>query len=1120
MGGAQVHLNRLTASLVGKGYPVEVVSLDENGAVCFEGSVVPIVSFRMDCIWKLHFWKNFLCLISYLRIQKPEIVHAYLNTSNVFGVLAAKIANVPIIISSRRDMGHFRSGFIGWLETLTGRLSNKIVCVSEAVRENTVNKEIQKYGKAEVIYNGVNEEIFSINPIGKKNNCSNIAMIASMDRKEKGHLCFIEAAEIVLKEMQDVRFILIGDGHLRPNLEKYVNDRKLNEYFTFKGKSTNLPEALKDIDMLVLPSESEGCSNALLEAMAMGIPAIATAVEGNLEVIEDGISGILVKPKDPSSIAHQILKLLDSPKRIRNLGIEARKRILQKFTLSNMVNNYTELYKRLSRENTIKKEKIGYIVSLFPCWSETFILNEIIEVEKHNLDVTILSMRRDLEKFTQEKAKPYLSKTKYLTYFGLFSSLCYWLLRKPFVFLSLFILAIRKEPTNLLKNIWCILVSGEFARIAKKNKLTHLHAHFATYPAFIAMCISRLTNIPFSFTAHAHDIFLDKPFLKEFVSETKEVVAISEYNKNYITEYCKNGVANKIQVIHCGVDIKEFLPIEKNENGNEKIIVGIGRLTEMKGFEYLIRACKKLESSLAFKCHIVGDGPLRNNLMKLTENLGLTNKVIFEGILDSTKINDLLSKTDVLVQPSIWNDKDGQEGIPVVLMEAMAKGIPVIASRISGIPELISDGNTGLLIEPKDENILANRILELTNNLELRNRLTENARIKIQEEFDVAKNADQLVNIFKNKIKVLFVIWSLERGGAERFLAELVKNLDKNKIEPTICCLNWKGEWAEEVEDAGIEVVALDKKNGPDFKALLKLIRLMRERKFDIVNTQLWESDSLGRIAAIFAGVPIIISTVQNVDLWKKWHHRIVDRMLALKTERIIAVSKAVKDFYHKEIGIPENKISIIPNAIDLNRFKKTEESGSLLKELNLSPNDFTIICIGRLTKQKGQEYLIKAVASLKDRYPQLKLILAGSGEDDNKLKKLTEDLKIDRITRFLGQRKDIPQLLSISDALVLPSLYEGLPLCVLEAMAAAKPVIVTDVGGNREIVEDGKNGFIVSPKDIHGLSESIKKLLSMPDKGKEMGAKGREVVLNKFSIQSISRKTEEIFVALVEKIR
>ena len=152
--------------------------------------------------------------------------------------------------------------------------------------------------------------------------------------------------------------------------------------------------------------------------------------------------------------------------------------------------------------------------------------------------------------------------------------------------------------------------------------------------------------------------------------------------------------------------------------------------------------------------------------------------------------------------------------------------------------------------------------------------------------------------------------------------------------------------------------------------------------------------------------------------------------------------------------------------------------------------------------------------------YPQIKLLLAGCGEDHDKLLKLTVDLKIDKITHFLGQRQDIPQLLNISNALVLPSLYEGLHLCVLEAMATGKPVIVTDVGGNREIVEDGRNGFIIPPKDVPILSESIRRLVTMPNRGKEMGIRGRELVLNKFSIQSISRRTEEILISLTDKNR
>lgn len=1101
VGGAQIHLRRLSEKLALEGNSIEVISL---------------VDRSMSCVWKVSFWKGFIDLVGLLKNKRPYIVHTYLNTSNVFGVIAAKLTHIPVIISSRRDMGHFRSGLIGIFERITAKLSNKVICVSEAVRENATRQERLPKDKIAVIYNGVDEDKFKLKGVHKEGRC-NIAMIASMDRKEKGFSYFIEAANILLKERADLRFTLIGDGPLRSGLEDIVIKRGINNSFEFRGRKDHLEKELAGVDILVVPSESEGCSNALLEAMAMGISVVASAIEGNLEIIEDRVNGFLVEPRNPAVIAEKIKELLGSPDLMHRVSIKARERVIEKFTLDRMVNNYLDIYNRLLHK------KIGYIVSLFPCWSETFILNEIIEVEKKGIDVTIFSIKSKLEKFVQHKAKSFLGKVIYGDFLRctMYYVLC--TISHPITILSLLWLVLKKlsrTHKELTKYIWCIFLGSYFAHIAKTKKLAHIHAHFATYPAFTALVISKLTKIPFTFTAHAHDIFLDKPFLKKIAKEAKEVVAISEYNKRYISDYCGNGIASKIKVVHCGINLSEFSLVNSKENGKKKIILSVGRITEMKGLEHLINACSKLDSKLPFECHIAGDGPQRKELIANTKKLNLENKVYFDGVLDSHNIKDMLSKSDVFVLPSVWSDKDGQEGIPIVLMEAMASGIPVVASRISGIPELVSDRQTGLLVEPGNELELSEKIANILRDKDLAEQLSREARRKVERDFNIEKNVNELIKIFNKAvpIKALFVIWSLDKGGAERFLTSLVSNIDRAKLEPVVCCLFKKGQWARELEEKGFKVIALNKKLGIDFKALFRLIKIIKEERPDIVNTCLWESDSFGRIAAILAGVCVIISTAQNVDMWKKWRHKSLDWLLALKTKKIIAVSQAAKEYYHKEIKIPLKKIKVIPNAIDIERFECTKDINYFYKELSLTKDDFILTCVGRLTEQKGQRYLLEALSLLKEGCPQIRVLFVGKGEDEKKLKELVNKFGINDLVRFMGFRLDIPEILKLTDAVVLPSLYEGLPVCILEAMAAEKPIIATKVGGSKSIIQDAKTGFLVPPQDAKALAEAIKKIISLPDKGKKLGGAAQEFVKERYSIKKIAKDTEKLFISLATK--
>jgi len=1127
VGGAQIHLLRLSSSLGDSGYSVKIFSLSNKDEITqVSNDKLSIYKIPMDCVWKISFWFNFLRLIRMLIMHKPEIVHTYLNTANIFGVIAARVASVPIVISSKRDAGHFRSRFAAKLEKMTAGMSDRVICVSKAIKDIAIRTDRLHPDRALVIYNGVDTHtntFFKIPHRGRKDYLT-VTMAAVMDRKEKGHLYFIRAAEQILKETRAVKFTLIGDGELRLSLEEYIAERGLSGYFDFRGRSDDLTRGLSETDILVVPSESEGCSNVLLEAMSMGIPVIATAVEGNLEVIVDGVSGILVKPKDPCIMAERTLELIDAARKRKTLGVEARKRIEDKFRFREMVGNYNNIYTTLIEEKGLDRNKVGYIVSLFPCWSEVFILNELIELQKRGVDPTIFSIKRDREEFTQGSAHRFIGKTIYIHIpKALFTGLL-WLIKRPIVLLSLFFMVSSRRHKNyreLLKYIWCIYLGCYFADIAAFKKLSHIHAHFATYPAFVAFVISRLTKIPFTFTTHAHDIFLDKTFLKELTRAAKEVVTISEYNKQYIADFCKNGVASKIRVIHCGIDLGDCRIALKKTKRKENLIISIGRLTQMKGFEYLIKACGKLKGRIPFKCYIIGDGPRRGQLAKLISDLGLSEDVVLKGFLDSTEISQLLKVANLFVLPSVWSNQDGQDGIPFVLMEAMAGGVPVIASKISGIPELIEDRKSGLLVEPKNEEILSQGILQLLNNKKLQKQFTKNARLKIERDFNINKGTELLLKTFngnKRALRALFIIWSLEKGGAERFLVSLLKTIDRERIEPVVCCLNWKGKWAQELEDLGISVLALNKKKGVDFLAFKKLVKIIKEGNFDIVNTYLWGADVLGRLAAILAKTPVVISTAQNVDIWKKRAHRITDRLLARGTDKIIAVSGAVRDYYHKNAGIPLSKIATIPNAIELERFQNLKDTAYLYDEAGVRAQDFVLTCIGRLTHQKGQRYLLEAVNLLKGDFPQLRILFVGYGEEEESLKELTRKLNIEQMVRFLGYRKDIPQILHLSKGLVLPSLYEGLPVCVLEAMAAARPVIVTGVGGNSELVRDGENGFIVEPKDPYDLCIAIEKLINLPDHGKGMGKKAMARVAEEFSIQSAATKTRDLFLSLTRK--
>lgn len=361
--------------------------------------------------------------------------------------------------------------------------------------------------------------------------------------------------------------------------------------------------------------------------------------------------------------------------------------------------------------------------------------------------------------------------------------------------------------------------------------------------------------------------------------------------------------------------------------------------------------------------------------------------------------------------------------------------------------------------------------------------------------------------------KIIFITWALEVGGAERLLVKLAQNIPLDRYEVKVVCVTRKGVWAEELETRGIPVVSMGKKVGLDIGVLFRLKKYLRKEQPDIVNTSIWTADLWGRGAAILAGVPHIIVTEQNVDIWKKWYHRIIDRILFRWTEFVICVSEDVKTFYHDQFGVPSKKLRMIPNAIDLELFNNKINPSGLRKKLGISDDKFIFVCPARLHSQKAHQVLIEAAYSLIEKgNEKFKILLVGEGERRQELEQLVAKLSLEEVIFFMGLRHDIPDILMQSDAFLLSSDYEGLSLAILEGMAARLPIIATQVGGNSQLVENEKNGYLVPARDSDALADAMSIIMSNRAVAQSMGAHSRRVVEGKYSIKSVAKQTLELF--------
>lgn len=408
------------------------------------------------------------------------------------------------------------------------------------------------------------------------------------------------------------------------------------------------------------------------------------------------------------------------------------------------------------RDNVGKPVRVAYLVVMFPCYSETFVLREIRELMKRGAEVTILSLRMFSEKIMAEEARRLLPRTVYSPYLfsvGLLRSNILFLLRRPRAYMGLlwlFLSRLLPHPLVLMKTLALFPKSVHFARILQERGVDHIHAHFANYPGTAAYIIAQLTGIPFSMTAHAHDIFQNQLLLCEKTARAKMLFVVSEYNKRFIMEHCPGVPGGKLEVLRCGLDLSRLSFRERGEEDNP-VILSVGRLVAIKGIDTLIRAAGILRGrGVGMRCVIAGEGPERRRLERLVASLRLGGVVELIGERTPDEVIELMGRCSLFVLSSRLADRGSgvMDGIPVSLMEAMARGAPVISCDVSGIPELVRAEETGLLVPPGNDGALADAILLLLRDGRRARRLAAAAREKVEREFDIRTTTDRLVKLF------------------------------------------------------------------------------------------------------------------------------------------------------------------------------------------------------------------------------------------------------------------------------------------------------------------------------------------------------------------------------------
>ena len=395
----------------------------------------------------------------------------------------------------------------------------------------------------------------------------------------------------------------------------------------------------------------------------------------------------------------------------------------------------------------MSRPRVAYLVKMYPRFSETFILSELLELERQGVELHVFSLKCPDDGIAHADVTRLRAPVTYLPQSlpGLLWAQRRALRRTPLRVLSQLIAAVRKGRLASAKHV---LQAGAIAPRLVGGGYEHLHAHFASGATSVALHASRLTGIPYSFTAHAKDIFLHSvrpDDLARKLTPARFAVTVSDYNVRHLQEFA-NGTP--VVRIYNGLELSRFAP-KRVPRDRPPLVLAVGRLIEKKGFDDLVRACSLLAiAGVDFRCDIVGKGPLEHELRALVKQLGVTGRVRLVGPLPRERLIDLYSRAAVLAAPCVVGGDGNRDGLPTVLIEAMAMGVPVVATPVTGIPELVEDGVTGLLAPERDPSALARAIERLLGNEHLAQRLAGAARGRIEESFDLQQNVAQLRRLF------------------------------------------------------------------------------------------------------------------------------------------------------------------------------------------------------------------------------------------------------------------------------------------------------------------------------------------------------------------------------------
>jgi glycosyltransferase involved in cell wall biosynthesis len=682
------------------------------------------------------------------------------------------------------------------------------------------------------------------------------------------------------------------------------------------------------------------------------------------------------------------------------------------------------------------------------------------------------------------------------------------------------------------------------------------HTHFIYPGGIISYLLKLLTGLPYLITAHGSDVpnynpnrfrimhRVLRPLWHKIVSEADLILCPSKFIEDLVKASCATA---QTHIIPNAIATDKFTPRDKNPRN----LLIVTRMFERKGVQYTLRALADLKGR--FNVNIVGDGPYLATIKALAKDLGVD--VRFWGHLD----NDSAELRDLYETAAIFVFTSEAENFPIVLLEAMIAGAAVVTSSGTGCAEVVAD--SGLLVPVRDPEAIKSALLRLAADPDLTARLGRAARARVISRFGWDGVIDQHLEVYARYVDSANSIAKQRRilcptywypSSADDTQAVYVHDINRHLVRQghRVCVVTpgRPGAPLRETFD-GVEVVRFPFELPDDLTygrvaqskvtTLAKINRMLimarylvaqyrhsvaegRRFRAEIVHGH-WAIPTGPALvgAARRLGIPSVITlhggdvyvnVAEGYDFPTRWYVRPVLAWTLRSASALTAISEDCK-IHALNAGARESSITVVMNGADLRRFSPATA--------NTATPFFgrrMIFACRQLFPRKGIRFLIEAVATLRPKYPDLRLIIAGDGFERSSLEQLAKDLGVDDRTQFLGwiSNKDLPQYYRGCEVSVIPSLEEGFGIPAAEAMGCEIPVVATDAGGLPEVVADGVTGFVVPKGDAGALADSIDRLLADPELRTRMGKAGRIRAVERFDWDRSVAQFETVYATVL----